>query len=51
MESKLVVFLSYTIRMLYSWYIENKAGYMATPVACGWAVAVIVVNCSLGQYQ
>ena len=30
---------------------ENKAGYMATPVACGWAGAVIVVNRSFRQGQ
>ena len=29
----------------------NKAGYMATPVACGWAGAVIEVTRSFGQEQ
>ena len=29
----------------------NKAGYTATPVACGWAGAVIEVNASFGQEQ
>ena len=28
---------------------ENKAGYMATPVACGWAGAIIEVTRSFGQ--
>ena len=27
---------------------ENKAGYTASPVACGWAGAVIEVNRSFG---
>ena len=27
----------------------NKAGYTATPVACGWAGAIIEVNASIGQ--
>ena len=31
--------------------ILNKAGYMATPVACGWAEAVIEVTRSFGQEQ
>ena len=31
--------------------ITNKAGYTATPVACGWAGAVIEVNASFGQEQ
>ena len=30
---------------------ENKAGYTATPVACGWAGAVFEVTWSLGQEQ
>ena len=30
---------------------ENKAGYTATPVACGWAGAVFEVTLSLGQEQ
>ena len=29
----------------------NKAGYTATPVACGWAGAIIEVNPSFGQEQ
>ena len=29
----------------------NKAGYTATPVACGWAGAVFEVTSSLGQEQ
>ena len=29
----------------------NKAGYTATPVACGWAGAVIEVNRSFEQEQ
>ena len=29
----------------------NKAGYTATPVACGWAGAVIEVTRSFGQEQ
>ena len=29
----------------------NKAGYTATPVACGWAGAIIVVTRSFGQEQ
>ena len=31
--------------------VGNKAGYMATTVACGWAGAVIEVNRSFGQEQ
>ena len=30
---------------------ENKAGYTATPVACGWAGAIIEVTPSFGQEQ
>ena len=30
---------------------KNKAGYTATPVACGWAGAVIEVTRSFGQEQ
>ena len=30
---------------------RNKAGYTATPVACGWAGAVIEVTRSFGQEQ
>ena len=30
---------------------KNKANYMATPVACGWAGAVIKVTRSFGQEQ
>ena len=30
---------------------ENKAGYTATSVACGWAGAVIEVTRSFGQEQ
>ena len=30
---------------------DNKAGYTATSVACGWAGAVFEVTCSLGQEQ
>ena len=30
---------------------ENKAGYTATSVACGWAGAVIEVPRSFGQEQ
>ena len=29
----------------------NKAGYTATPVACGWAGAIIEVTRSFGQEQ
>ena len=29
----------------------NKAGYTATPVACGWAGAIIEVTLSFGQEQ
>ena len=29
----------------------NKAGYTATPVACGWAGAIIEVTTSFGQEQ
>ena len=31
--------------------VPNKAGYTATPVACGWAGAVIEVTRSFGQEQ
>ena len=31
--------------------ILNKAGYTATPFACGWAGAVIEVTFSFGQEQ
>ena len=37
-----------------SWVVcisYNKAGYTATPVACGWAGTVIEVTRSLGQEQ
>ena len=30
---------------------KNKAGYMATPVACGWTGAIIEVTRSFGQEQ
>ena len=30
---------------------HNKAGYTATPVACGWAGAIIEVTPSFGQEQ
>ena len=30
---------------------ENKAGYTATPVACGWAGAIIEVSGTFGQEQ
>ena len=30
---------------------KNKAGYTATPVACGWAGAVFEVTQSFGQEQ
>ena len=30
---------------------ENKAGYTATPVACGWAGAIIEVSGAFGQEQ
>ena len=30
---------------------KNKAGYTATPVACGWAGAIIEVTRSFGQEQ
>ena len=29
----------------------NKARYTATPVACGWAGAIVEVNASFGQEQ
>ena len=29
----------------------NKAGYTATPVACGWAGATIEVSGAFGQEQ
>ena len=29
--------------------ILNKAGYMATPVACGWAGAIFEVSGAFGQ--
>ena len=32
-------------------FFFNKAGYTATPVACGWAGAVIEVTRSFGQEQ
>ena len=31
--------------------IKNKAGYTATPVACGWAGAIIEVSEAFGQEQ
>ena len=31
--------------------IDNKAGYTATPVACGWAGAIIEVSGTFGQEQ
>ena len=30
---------------------KNKAGYTATPVACGWAGAIIEVSRTFGQEQ
>ena len=30
---------------------KNKAGYTATPVACGWAGAIIEVTGTFGQEQ
>ena len=30
---------------------SNKAGYTATPVACGWAGAMFEVTLSFGQEQ
>ena len=30
---------------------KNKAGYTATPVACGWAGAIIEVRGAFGQEQ
>ena len=39
--------LSYTI-LSYNIY---KAGYTATPVACGWAEAIIKVSGAFGQEQ
>ena len=30
---------------------KNKAGYTATPVACGWVGAIIEVARSFGQEQ
>ena len=32
-------------------YIENKAGYTATAVACGWAGAIFEVTRPFGQEQ
>ena len=32
-------------------FIANKAGYTATPVACGWAGAIIEVSGAFGQEQ
>ena len=32
-------------------YIENKAGYTATPVACRWVGAVFEVTRPFGQEQ
>ena len=32
-------------------FTKNKAGYTATPVACGWAGAIIEVTLSFGQEQ
>ena len=40
------MFLSHSIGL-----DENKAGYTATPVACGWAGAVFEVISSFGQEQ
>ena len=34
-----------------SCFDKNKAGYMATEVACGWAGAICEVTRSLGQEQ
>ena len=31
--------------------LKNKAGYTATPVACGWAGAIIEVTGPFGQKQ
>ena len=31
--------------------LGNKAGYTATPVACGWAGAIFEVILSFGQEQ
>ena len=40
-----------SIRKLHNRVNENKARYTATPVACGWAGAVIEVTRSFGQEQ
>ena len=40
--------LTFDCLLLYE--IKNKAGYMATPVACGWAGAVIEVSICIRYY-
>ena len=43
-----------SIKFLEAWILStvfNKAGYTATPVACGWAGAVIEVTRLFGQEQ
>ena len=39
------------IRFRYQSLQVNKAGYTATPVACGWAGAIFEVTPSFGQEQ
>ena len=39
------------ILKLYSLAEKNKAGYTATPVACGWAGVITEVTRSFGQEQ
>ena len=54
-----VPLLLYTVHTTEQWakrqpwfnFCNNKAGYTATPVACGWAGAVFEVTWSLGQEQ
>ena len=40
-----------SIETSYTGYQKNKAGYTATPVASGWAGAIIEVTPSFGQEQ
>ena len=40
-----------TIFLLGNKFKSNLAGYMVTPVACGWAGAIVKATPSFGQEQ
>ena len=51
-EGNLAAYIDLLIQPCAALYIEeNKAGYTATPVACGWAGAIFEVTSLFGQEQ